>query len=189
MAQAFPDLCLGKSNSLRLLPMTTVPEAIIDTLNGLLEAEVNSIFAFVMTGSPYLNEASAELRHLMEEMHQVCNQHRKDLAKLIESLGGVPRVRNHVPAEEQYLSYLSLKFLLPKLVVEKDLLLTRFENAQATIDPEFPQVIEALERIEREQRHYLEILKESAAEVTHGKFEPPVHKQEMKPQMHTDTHR
>jgi len=50
-----------------------------------------------------------------------------------------------VPAEEQYLAYLSLKFLLPKLVVEKNLLLTRFENAQAAIGKEYPQVIEALE--------------------------------------------
>jgi len=42
--------------------MSIVPEAIIDTLNGLLEAEVNSIFCFVMNGSPYLGQASAELR-------------------------------------------------------------------------------------------------------------------------------
>jgi hypothetical protein len=155
--------------------MLAVPEAIIDTLNGLLEAEVNSIFCFVMSGSPYLNEASAELRRLMEQMHEACHQHRKDLAALIESLGGVPRVRNRVPVEEQYLSYLSLKFLLPKLVMEKDLLLTRFENAQATICREYPQVIAALEKMETEQRHYLDLLKNSAAIVTHGKFEPPVH--------------
>jgi len=32
-------------------------------------------------------------------------------------------------------------------------------------------VIEALEQIEKEQRHYLEILKKAAADVTHGKFE------------------
>ena len=155
--------------------MSNVPEAIIDTLNGLLEAEVNSVFCFVMNGSPYLSQATAELRHLMEEMSQVCMRHRKELAEMIESLGGAPRVRNHVPDEEQYLSYLSLKFLLPKLVVEKDLLLTRFENSCATIDTNYPQVIALLERIEKEQRHYLELLKEKAAEVTHGKFEPPVH--------------
>ena len=153
--------------------MPTVPEAIIDTLNGLLEAEVNSVFNFVMNGSPYLSQASAELKHLMREMHQVCAVQQKDLAGMIESLGGVPRVRNHVPDEEQYLSYLSLKFLLPKLVIEKDLILTRFENAQATIGNDYPQVIEFLERLETEQRHYLEILKKSAAEITHGKFEPP----------------
>jgi len=156
--------------------MAAVPEAILDTLNGLLEAEVNSIFCFVMNGSPYLNEAPADLRKLMDEMHEVCLGHRKQLAELIGSLGGVPRVRNRVPVEEQYLSYLSLKFLLPKLVIEKDLLLTRFENAQATVGPDYPQVVEALEKIETQQRHYLEQLKKCAAVVTRGKFEPPVHK-------------
>src|ERR1700677_1088604 len=122
--------------------MSSKPEAIIDTLNGLLEAEVNSVFCFVMESSPYLGQAPAEIRRTLEEMDSLCTQHREELAKLIESLGGVPRVRSHVPDEEQYLSYLSLKFLLPKLVLEKDLLLTRFENAQATIGNDYPQVNE-----------------------------------------------
>jgi hypothetical protein len=155
--------------------MTQVPEAIIDTLNGLLEAEVNSVFCFVMTASPYLGKAPAEVRRVMEEMDSLCDQHRKELARLIESLGGVPRVRSHVPEDEQYLSYLSLKFLLPKLVIEKDLLLRRFENAQGTIGNNYPQVTEFLTRMVKEQRHYLEVLKQGAAEITHGKFEPPVH--------------
>jgi hypothetical protein len=153
--------------------MLIVPQALIDTLNGLLEAEVNSSFCFVMSGSNYLSHANADLRKLMEEMHKVCGEHRKDLAKLIDSLGATTRIRNRVPADEQYLSYLSLRFLLPTLVKEKDLLLTRFENARATIGDDYPQVIELLERIEREQRYYLEALKRAAAEVTGGKFEPP----------------
>jgi hypothetical protein len=156
--------------------MVTVPQAIIDTLNDLLEAEVNSIFCFVMSGSPYLGEAGPDLRKTMEEMDHLCHQHRKELAALIESLGGVPRVRNRVPDEEQYLAYLSLKFLLPKLVLEKDLLLTRFENAQASIGPSYPNVVAALERIEKTQRHYLEILKTASTDITGGKFTPPEHR-------------
>jgi hypothetical protein len=155
--------------------MPNRPEAIIDTLNGLLEAEVNSVFCFVMKSSPYLGEATPEVRQLMVQMDSLCGQHRRELAQLIESLGGVPRVRNRVPDEEQYLSYLSLKFLLPKLVLEKDLLLTRFENARATIGDTFPQVTSFLTRVVTEQRHHLESLKRAAAEITHGKFEPPVH--------------
>jgi hypothetical protein len=155
--------------------MPNRPEAIIDTLNGLLEAEVNSVFCFVMTSSPYLGLAPPEIRRAMSEMDALCAAHRKELAQLIESLGGVPRVRNHVPDEEQYISYLSLKFLLPKLVMEKDLLLTRFENALATISKDYPKVTEFLSRMVTEQRHYLEILKRGADEITHGKFEPPAH--------------
>lgn len=155
--------------------MSNKPEAMIDTLNGLLEAEVNSVFCFVMSASPYLGQAPAEVRKILGEMDSLCNQHRQELAKLIESIGGTPRVRNRVPDEEQYLSYLSLKFLLPKLVMEKDLLLTRFENARETISPDYPQVIEFLTRIVTEQRKHLEILKKAAIDITHGKFEPPTH--------------
>jgi hypothetical protein len=155
--------------------MSPIPEAMIDTLNGLLEAEVNSIFCFVMSGSPYLGEASADLRKLMEEMDHACHQQRKIMADLIGSVGGVPRVRNRVPVEEQYLSFLSLKFLLPKLVAEKDLLLTRFENARATIGNDYPHVQKVLDEIEGEQRHYLSQLKEAAAQVTGGRYEAPAH--------------
>ena len=155
--------------------MSNVPEAIIDTLNGLLEAEVNSVFCFVLTSSPYMGQAPAEVKRIMQEMDSLCHEHRRELATLIESLGGVPRVRNLVPDEEQYLSYLSLRFLLPKLVMEKDLLLTRFENARATISNDYPQVIEFLTRMVTEQRQHLEILKKNAVEITQGKYEPPVH--------------
>ncbi len=155
--------------------MATVPEAIIDTLNGLLEAEVNSIFCFVMSGSPYVGEATAEMRALMEQMDQACHKQRRIMAKLIESVGGVPKVRNRVPVEEQYLSFLSLKFLLPKLVTEKDLLLTRFENARATIGKDYPQVTQVLDEIEAEQRRYLALLKQAASEVTGGRYEAPQH--------------
>jgi hypothetical protein len=155
--------------------MPNAPEAIIDTLNSLLEEQINSIFHFVVNGSPYLNEATAELRHLIVEIDRVCKKETQQLVELIESLGGVPRVRNRVAPEEQYLSFLSLKFLLPTLVNEKDLLLTRYENAHESIGKDFPQVVEALKRIETEQCVYIEKLKAAAAVVTHGKFEPPVH--------------
>jgi len=155
--------------------MSTAPEAIIDTLNGLLEGHINSIFHFVIHGSPYLNDAPADLRQLIAEIDQVCKRETEELVKLIELIGGVPRVRNRVAPEEQYLSFLSLKFLLPTLVNEKDLLLIRYENARATIGNEYPQVIDALKQIETEQCVYIEKLKAAASVVTHGKFEPPKH--------------
>ncbi len=77
--------------------------------------------------------------------------------------------------EEQYLSFLSLKFLLPTLVNEKDLLLTRYENARKTISNEFPAVVQALTQIEKEQCFYIEKLKAAAAVATQGKYVPPAH--------------
>ncbi len=76
--------------------MPNAPQAIIDTLNGLLEGHINSIFHFVIHGSPYLNDATADLRHLIEEIDQVCENETHELVALIESIGGVPRVRSRV---------------------------------------------------------------------------------------------
>src|SRR4051794_35491890 len=90
------------------------PVAVIDALNGLLEAEENSIFRFMGEGSPYLSRASAEIRRPLNDMVLAGQRRAMDLADLIDRLGGVPATRSIQP-EEQYLAFLTLKFLLPKL--------------------------------------------------------------------------
>ncbi len=142
--------------------MPAVPHAIIDTLNGLFEAEVNSVFRFVGEGSPYLDQATAEIRKPLAELYRLSRQHSRELADLIETLGGVPRVANRVRPEEQYLAFLSLKFLLPKLVTEKDLILQRYRNARATLGNDYPAVLTLINRIEAEQKQYLDVLQRVA---------------------------
>src|SRR6185295_16051871 len=93
---------------------------VVDALNSLLEAELDSIFRFMEEGSPYLGRASAEVRRPLHEMVQSSEQHSAELYAMIESLGGTPTPRSIRP-EEQYLAFLSLKFLLPKLVDAKRL--------------------------------------------------------------------
>src|SRR5881275_904767 len=92
-------------------PMAATPEAVVDALNSLLEAEQNSIFRFMQEGSPYLGRATAEVRRPLQEMVRASYRHCAELSATIESLGGVPRPRGLQP-EEQYLAFLSLKFLL-----------------------------------------------------------------------------
>src|SRR4051812_29079450 len=123
----------------RLLTMPEAPVAIIDTLNGLLEAELGSIFRFMGEGYPYLNRATAEVRRPLQEIVGTIQPRAGEIAELIESLGGVPAPRNIQP-EEQYLAFLSLKFLLPKLVNDKQLLITRYENALRAMKGAPPQV-------------------------------------------------
>ena len=62
------------------------------------------------------------------------DRHAGELADLIESPRRRPRARVGLSREEQYLAFLSLKFLLPKLVDEKQLTIQRYENALAA-DP------------------------------------------------------
>ncbi len=108
--------------------MPSVPVAIVDLLESLLDAEQNSLFRFMEDGSPYLNRAAAEVKRPLTEMVRSGDRRSQLLAGLINALGGVPsppRMRSG----EQYLAYLSLQFLLPKLVDDKRLTVQRYENA------------------------------------------------------------
>ena len=126
-------------------PMSA-PTAVIDLLNSLLEAEMNSIFRFMGEGSPYLSRATVEVRRPVPEMVLAERRRAGELADLIESLGTVPTPAVGIRRDEQYLAYLSLKFLLPKLVEEKKLHIERYENATTNLKklPQVPPDVPAL---------------------------------------------
>ena len=68
--------------------------------------------------------------------------------------------------EERYLAFLSLKFLLPKLVDEKVLILRRYENVLRNLPPDAPPEVAALLRAHQaECREQLEVLKRASEEV------------------------
>src|SRR5438105_3495518 len=99
---------------------TASPVALVDLLNSLLEAEQTSVFRFMGEGYPYLNRATVEVRQPLQEMVATIDSRTARIADQIEALGGVPSLGPRgVDREEQYLSFLSLKFLLPKLVDSK----------------------------------------------------------------------
>ena len=144
------------------------PAAIIDVLNGLFEAELSSIFRFMGEGSPYLSKATAEVRKPLEQMVNTIPRRTREIADMIDSLGGVPTPRNIQP-EEQYLAYLSVKFLLPKLVTSEELLITRYENALRALKDAPEAVTDLLKRELAEHKSQLEILKHAAQDVAKGK--------------------
>ncbi|HTL31332.1 MAG TPA: hypothetical protein VL282_19015 [Tepidisphaeraceae bacterium] len=148
--------------------MHPAPAAIIDTLNGLLEAELSSIFRFMGEGSPYLSKATAEVRKPLQDMVNTIPRRTREIADLIDSLGGVPTPRNILP-EEQYLAYLSLKFLLPKLVSAEELLIKRYENAVRALKDAPPEVITLVKRELAEHKSQLDILKNAAEQVAKTK--------------------
>jgi hypothetical protein len=141
------------------------PVAIIDTLNALLEAERGSMFRFMGEGSPYLSRATAEIRRPLQEMVDTTQRHVMELAELIESLGGYPSDGLNVQPEEQFLAFLSLKFLLPKLVHEKELTIRRYENALASLRDAPAEVKAVLDAHLAEHRAQREILQRAADEV------------------------
>ena len=151
--------------------MPTASAAVLDALNSLLESEQNSIFRFMDEGSPYLSRATVEVRRSLQEMAKASEWHAEQLYRLIDRLGGTPRPRGLQP-EEQFLAYLSLKFLLPKLVTEKELMIRRFENAMRAIRavPDTPpEVLRLLQAQQADHRAQLEVLKRATAEVLAAK--------------------
>ena len=138
--------------------------AVIDALNGLLEAELNSVFRFMGEGSPYLSRATADVKRPLEQMVVTSDRHAAELSDLIESLGGYPLPRSLRP-EEQYLAFLSLKFLLPKLADEKRLMIRRYEKALRAIGTGAPrEVLDVLHRHIATHEAHMRLLDKKAAE-------------------------
>jgi bacterioferritin (cytochrome b1) len=111
----------------------SAPTAAVDLLNSLLEAELNSIFRFMGEGSTYLGRATVEVRRPLQEMVLAERRRAAELAERIQLLGGDPGRGIRIRSEEQYLAFLSLQFLLPKLVAEKKLHIERYENALTSV--------------------------------------------------------
>jgi hypothetical protein len=148
------------------------PVAVVDALNSLLEAELNSIFRFMGEGSPYLSRATVEVRRPLQAMVLAERRRAGELANLVDALGSVPTPMIGVRRDEQYLAFLSLKFLLPKLVEAKKLHVERYENALAGIRraPTNPSdAAPLLERHLAELRTELAALERAAAHVAASK--------------------
>src|SRR3954451_6096789 len=152
-----------------MVTMSATPVALVDTLNALLEAEQTSVFRFMGEGYPYLNRATVEVRGRLHEMVATIDQRAAQLASQIESLGGVPRSGPRgIDREEQYLAFLSLKFLLPKLVEAKQEMIERYQNALKTIkgnEDGAADVKNLLTRLLEDHREQLKTLEDAAARV------------------------
>ncbi|MDB5296220.1 MAG: hypothetical protein JWO31_2203 [Phycisphaerales bacterium] len=123
----------------------TAPAVIVDALCSLLEAEQSSLFRSVADGSPYLGRASVDVRKAVAYVAAADDRRSGELWRMIESLGGQPRPRAVRPAD-QMLAYLSVKFILPKLVEAKELLAQRYRNALAAVADADGPAVELLRR-------------------------------------------
>jgi hypothetical protein len=101
-------------------------------------------------------------------MVQTNDRHCHELYEMIDELGGIPHDRGIQP-EEQYLAFLSLKFLLPKLVDSQKLTISRYESAIKTIGNGPDDVNAVLEGQLAEHRAGLKMLEKAAAQVAAGK--------------------
>jgi hypothetical protein len=97
-------------------------------LNELLDDELNSPARFIQESVPYIEP---ELRHLREPLKRMLESRRArstELIKLLQTLDVEP-ASYRLHAEEQYLAFLSLKFLLPRLIEWKNRAILLHERA------------------------------------------------------------
>ena len=135
---------------------------ILDTLQSLLDAESASIFRFMGSGSPYLTRATLETRDRVERIAAGTDRRALELGELIERVGGTTHPRPVQP-EDQYLAFLSLKFLLPKLAEAKRVTIERYENAVRALKGAPAEVVGVMGRQLVEHREELAVLEAERA--------------------------
>jgi hypothetical protein len=128
----------------------------VEVLNDLVQAEQECVCNFLVHGAA-CEGASAPLRRLLAEMCEAGTRHAQVLSELIDAAGGDVRFRRPC-AEEQYLGYLSLNYLLPKLIEAKQSQIVAYERAIASLAGE-DHLVSILIGCLQEHRKQLERLK------------------------------
>jgi hypothetical protein len=137
-----------------------------DALGGILRAEQMSVFHFMAEAEAYINPALAEIRRPLEKMVRASRRREGELAAMIVELGGALR-QPALAAETQYLAFLSVGFLLPKMVMARQQVIGRYEQAVGSLAGAPVDAIALLKGHLEELKEELAVL-QKAAKVPQG---------------------
>jgi hypothetical protein len=112
--------------------MPTAQLDIVSVISDLLAAQQGSGFHFLAEADPYINRAIAEVRQPLQEIIAAGTRQEGELAALIGELGSTP-LPPAVTPEHQYLAFLTIEFLLPKLREDKLRSIARYDRALESI--------------------------------------------------------
>ena len=129
----------------------------VDVLCELLEGEHGCMLRFLGEAEPYISGAAVEAGRLLQGMVAAAVRREGELVNSVSDLGGTPRPPA-VSREHQYLAYLSMDYLLPKLAEAKERSIARYESALQQIGESGPAVSQALKRHLAEHRGELEAI-------------------------------
>lgn len=115
---------------------------IVDVLTDLLAERQRGPFHFMAEADPYINRASAEVRRPLQEMIAESARQEGELVELLAEQGVTPLPV--VNPEHQYLAFLTVDFLLPKLKEDKLRAIAAYEGAIRRIGDADPRVAEVL---------------------------------------------
>ncbi|QOV90208.1 hypothetical protein [Humisphaera borealis] len=131
-------------------------DTIADVLNDLLGAELGSLFASAVASGSHAGLRGAGLRRTMQYVAEADARRAGDVAALIESLGlePAPSRQQQEPVE----SYLSIDYILPRLIADKQCTLQAYRDAVAQLSEVSESIAALLRRHLTEHAGELEIL-------------------------------
>jgi hypothetical protein len=109
----------------------------IAALNTLLDFELASVFHFFGDNLPFFDPASAPLRQPVLAMIAASRRRERELSDMIDRLGGDAIARG-LQSEEQNIAYLSIRYLLPRLLQAKRIAIARWHAALEQLGLESP---------------------------------------------------
>jgi hypothetical protein len=126
--------------------MTTMANpSLIPVLTDLLRGEHGGLFRFLAAAEPYMSRGDAALRRPLAEMVAAAQRHEGELTALINELGGTAMPPGVTP-DHQYLAFLSLEFLRPRLKESAQNAVARYKlalDAAGAADPAVVGVLKA----------------------------------------------
>jgi hypothetical protein len=134
---------------------STASVNVAELLRDLLEAQQSDTLFFVAQADPYVTPGLGEARRRLRTTIDADQRRATELAGAIDNLGATIRPAP-LSAELQYLAFLSMSFLLPKVAESRRQSIARYETAIARIGDASPAISEML-------RRYLAELKEESA--------------------------
>lgn len=108
--------------------------SLIDVLNDLLAAEQASLIHRLGESRPFVDDASAADWTAVEQLIDDAHAHERDLATLIQQLGGSPSPSRHDTATGA-IHYVSLRCLLPDVRATLQALIAAYDAASGTGSP------------------------------------------------------
>lgn len=108
---------------------------VVDVLCGLLAGEQGNLFHFMKEADAYIRPGEVGLRRLIQGMIEADARREEELIGLITERGGCPRLALVVP-ERQYMAYLSMEYMLPRLIESREASVRRYEKAVKEVGEE-----------------------------------------------------
>lgn len=131
-----------------------MPDA-VSILKRLLHAEHSSLVNRLREAGPFVSQATAKERLIVDQMLADETNHERGLANAIIELRGTPDP-GPLPTELGGMHFLTLSFLMPQIIASKEALIRAYESAGST---GIPQIDEFKNRCLEDHRRHLQDLR------------------------------